>query len=162
MNSTPNHLSFSRDPDGAFVLEASQWVQAPLDVVFDFFSHPANLEALTPAHLRFQILTPGPLEMRQGQIIDYRISLRGLPMRWRTRISEYEPPHRFADVQERGPYRLWDHRHTFQEENGGTRLGDRVRYRLPLNINLLHPFIRADLRRIFAFRMRVIREKFGG
>ena len=120
------------------------------------------VDVLTPGHLRFQILTPGPLVMRPGLIIDYRISLRGLPMRWRTRITEFDPPHHFSDVQERGPYRLWDHRHTFSPENGGTRLGDRVRYRLPLNINLLHPLIRADLRRIFTFRMGVIRERFGG
>lgn len=153
-------LNFSRDPDGARVLDASQWVPHPLDQVFDFFSRAHNLEKLTPPHLRFRILTPEPIVMREGLIINYRIGLHGIPMPWRSRITRWEPPHAFADFQERGPYRLWDHLHTFAAENGGTRITDRIRFRIPVDFPPVSTFVLGNLTDIFTYRQKVIREVF--
>lgn len=130
----------------------------PLHEVFAFFSDVHNLERITPPWLNFSILTRD-VALRDGALIDYRIRLRGLPMRWRTRIALWEPPHRFVDEQLRGPYRLWHHTHEFTAVAGGTRMVDTVRYALPLGPlgSLAHRlFVRRDLERIFAYR----RERF--
>jgi ligand-binding SRPBCC domain-containing protein len=113
-------------------LERSQLVPRPRREVFAFFADAGNLERLTPSFLSFQILTPAPIEMRPGTLIDYRLSLFGLAFRWRTRIEVFEPGVRFVDVQLRGPYRRWHHTHTFADAPGGTLIGDRVEYELPL------------------------------
>lgn len=142
------------------VLEASQWVAAGLESSFAFFSDPANLARITPPELRFLILTPGPIEMRAVARIDYRIRLRGIPMRWTSLIEVWEPNARFVDVQARGPYRLWRHEHTFQPLDGGTLVGDRVEYGLPFFPlgELVHPLVvRPDLDRIFSFRHAAVR-----
>ena len=116
----------SREP---YVLEMVQEVPRALAEVFPFFAAPENLEAITPPWLRFRILTPSPIPMREGALIDYRISLRGIPLRWRTRIDAYEPPRMFIDRQIRGPYLLWEHTHLFEEVADGrgvrTRMTDR-------------------------------------
>jgi ligand-binding SRPBCC domain-containing protein len=161
MSSHPSSLVFSRDPDGAHVLQAGQWVPVPRATVFPFFADPANLQAITPPHLAFRILTEGPLDMRPGLLIDYRLGLHGIPLRWRTRITAYEPGRGFTDLQERGPYRLWEHQHTFSDRDGGTWIADRIRYRLPWNFNLVHPLVNADLRAIFTFRQEEIARRFG-
>ena len=90
-----------------YLLEREQWVPASLDQVFRFFSDAANLELLTPAWLRFQILTPQPIHMSPGTWIDYRLHWHGIPMRWRTEITVWQPPHAFEDMQLKGPYKLW-------------------------------------------------------
>jgi ligand-binding SRPBCC domain-containing protein len=139
-----------------YTLTTWQWLPLPRDRVFGFFSDAFNLERITPDLLRFRVLTPAPIEMCAGALIDYRLSLRGLPMRWRSEITEWEPPSRFADTQRRGPYREWHHTHTFEERDGGTFVTDAVRYRLigpglltrAVNTLLVAP----DIRRIFAFR----------
>ncbi|HBS28026.1 MAG TPA: CDP-paratose 2-epimerase [Phycisphaerales bacterium] len=133
----------------------------PIDRVFAFFADAGNLEAITPPLLRFRILTPRPIEMRPGTLIDYRLSLRGVPVRWRTEICEFDPPHRFTDRQLRGPYRRWEHAHTFapDPETGGTIVADRVVYELPRvpGRSLVHALIvRPELRRIFEFRHAAI------
>jgi ligand-binding SRPBCC domain-containing protein len=127
----------------------------PLDRVFDFFSRAENLEAITPPWLGFRILTPPPIRMREGAVIEYAIKLRGLPLRWVSRIDQWNPPHQFVDVQVRGPYRLWEHTHRFVEVAGGVEMTDRVRYALPLGpmgrvINYL--LVERDLRSIFDYR----------
>lgn len=143
------------------LLKRELWVPQPLSVVFPFFAEPHNLEALTPPWLNFSIETPAPIDLHAGTLIDYRIKLYGVPMRWRTLISAWEPPHRFVDEQLRGPYRIWHHEHLFTEQNGGTLLTDRVHYQSPLGF-LTHPlFVRRQLEAIFDFRHRVISEKFG-
>ena len=145
-------------------LERSQLIPRPRPEVFAFFADAANLERLTPPFLRFQIETPSPVAMCAGAQIDYRLSLMGLPVRWRTRISSWEPPQRFSDDQERGPYALWHHVHEFEAVGEQTRMRDRVDYRLPFAAlgALAHAlWVRHTLRRIFDYRRQVIEELFG-
>lgn len=130
--------------------------------VFEFFADAGNLETLTPPLLRFQILTPLPIALRPGALIDYRLRLHGVPIRWRTEITEWEPPLRFVDQQLRGPYRLWHHEHTFEEVEGGTLATDRVHYAFLPVLGVHRLFVEPDLRRIFAYRLERMRERFGG
>lgn len=106
-------------------------VDAPLAEVFDFFSRAENLQRLTPEILRFEILTPMPIEMRAGTLIDYKLRLHGIPMTWRTEITVWEPGVRFVDSQIKGPYRQWIHEHRFQAKGDQTRMWDTVDYALP-------------------------------
>jgi ligand-binding SRPBCC domain-containing protein len=144
------------------LLERAQRLpRAPQDV-FPFFADAFNLEAITPAWLHFQVLTPAPVAMAEGTLLEYRLRLHGLPVRWLTRIETWEPPLRFADVQVRGPYRLWHHTHTFEPDGDGTIMRDRVRYALPLGPlgELAHAaLVRRDVERIFAFRHAAVRER---
>jgi ligand-binding SRPBCC domain-containing protein len=145
-------------------LERSQLIARPRSEVFAFFADAANLERLTPDFLRFEIETPLPIEMRAGAQIDYRLSLMGVPVRWRTRIGSWEPPQRFSDDQERGPYALWHHVHEFEAVGEHTRMRDRVDYRLPFGPlgALAHVIsVRRTLERIFDYRRKVIEELFG-
>ena len=142
-----------------------QMVAAPLAEVFPFFAQPENLARITPPSLGFEVLTPTPLVMQQGAVIDYVVKLGKLPVRWRTLITAYDPPHRFVDEQLLGPYSFWHHTHTFAETpDGGTELGDTVRYCLPLYPlgELAHGvLVRRQLDRIFSYRRRVIADRFG-
>jgi hypothetical protein len=127
----------------------------PLDRVFDFFSRAENLEAITPPWLGFRILTPPPIEMREGTAIEYAIKLRGFPMRWVSRIEQWDPPHQFVDVQVRGPYRLWEHTHRFVAVEDGVEMTDTVRYSLPLGllgVAINYLLVARDLRSIFDYR----------
>jgi ligand-binding SRPBCC domain-containing protein len=146
------------------LLERSQLVPRPRAEVFAFFADARNLERLTPGFLRFQILTPAPIEMRPGTLIDYRLSLFGVGFGWRTEIEAFEPEVRFVDVQRRGPYARWHHTHTFADAPGGTLIGDRVEYALPLGP--LGEVARAlvvgrQLDTIFEHRRRIIEELWG-
>jgi ligand-binding SRPBCC domain-containing protein len=146
-----------------FELTARAALARPLSEVFGFFGDAANLEALTPPWLGFEIRTQRPIAMRQGALIDYRISLRGIPVSWRTEITLWEPPNRFVDEQLRGPYRLWVHEHTFEEQPDGTTLaGDRVRYAVLGGRLVNRLLVERDLRKIFAFREAKMSELFGG
>ena len=100
--------------------------------MFAFFAQARNLELFTPGWLRFEVLTPEPLDMKEGTLIDYRLRLHGLPLRWRSRIERWEPGRAFVDRQVRGPYRLWHHRHEFEAPRAGTVVRDIVHYALPL------------------------------
>jgi len=148
---------------GVHRLERTQLVPRPRTEVFAFFEDAANLGRITPSFLGFEILTPGPIPMRAGALIDYRIKLFGVPLRWRTRIEAYERETRFVDVQLRGPYRLWEHTHEFRDAPGGTLMTDRVDYAVPFGIageaaRLL--FVRRTLERIFDYRGDTIAEIF--
>jgi ligand-binding SRPBCC domain-containing protein len=145
------------------VLERSTWIPRPVDEVSRFFSDVGNLERITPPELRFRILTPLPVEIRHGALIDYQLSLFGVPFGWRTEITCWEPPHRFVDTQLSGPYRQWIHLHEFTPEGDGTRMRDRVDYVLPLGVLGLAglPLVRRQLDRIFDFREAAIREWLG-
>jgi uncharacterized protein len=154
-------------PDGAsearYELRARTVIDAPLDQTFAFFSKAANLGVITPAAMRFSIQGEVP-PMATGATIDYRVRVGPLPVRWRTRITAWEPGWRFADLQEKGPYRFWRHEHTFQADGRRTVMEDRVYYTPPFGLfgrlaNRL--FIRSTLRRIFQYRGDVIRLRFG-
>ena len=138
---------------------------APADV-FPFFADAGNLEAITPAWLGFRIVTPRPIEMRIGTIIEYRLRLRGLPISWLTEIADWQPGHRFVDTQLRGPYALWHHTHEFEAApGGGTLMRDTVRYALPLGPfgTLAHAvLVQRDLGRIFDFREAEVASRLGG
>jgi len=143
-----------------FLFSTELWLPRPREEVFPFFADARNLEIITPPWLRFETLTPGPIEMRPGARIDYRLRVHGLPIRWQTEIAEWQPPHRFVDQQLRGPYHLWHHTHTFLERNGGTLCRDEVLYRPrggPL-INWL--FVRRDVEKIFAYRQQILTQHF--
>jgi ligand-binding SRPBCC domain-containing protein len=145
------------------LLAREQLVPRPRPEVFAFFADAANLERLTPSNLRFSILTSLPIAMRSGAIIEYRLSLFRIPFRWRTVIEVFEPGSRFVDVQAAGPYALWRHLHEFTDVPGGTLIGDRVEYALPLGPlgELAHAlFVRRQLEQIFDFRRDVIQRVF--
>lgn len=141
-------------------LERELWLPRPIVEIFTFFANPANLETLTPPWLKFQILTPRPLEMFVGTLIDYRLRVRGVPMRWQSEITVWEPPFCFTDEQRRGPYRLWQHDHRFIQKDCGTAIIDTVRYAVPFDFLTHRLLVRPDLARIFDFREQKLRELF--
>ena len=143
-------------------LTREQLVRAELPEVFEFFSRAGNLEALTPPWLSFRLLGAGDAAMRRGALIDYRLRLHGLPIRWRTLIEVWEPGVRFLDLQLRGPYALWSHLHEFESRPEGTLVRDEVLYALPFSPlgDLAHPLlVKRDLRRIFDFRQAAVRRR---
>ncbi len=146
------------------VLEREQFVSRPRSEVFAFFADAANLERLTPSSLRFEIKSAVPIDMRPGALIDYKIALFGVGLRWRTLIEVFEPEARFVDVQLKGPYSLWRHTHEFVDAPGGTLVRDRVEYEVPLGplgdlVRFL--FVKRQLASIFDFRRKTIDELFG-
>ena len=136
------------------------WLARPRAEVFEFLADPANIERLTPPWLGFEILTPRPIAMRVGALIDYRLRVHHIPLRWRTEITAWEPPVSFVDEQLRGPYRLWHHTHTFTEQAGGTAVHDRVRYAVLGGVLVQKLLVERDVRTIFAYREKVLRELF--
>lgn len=132
----------------------------PRQRVFEFFADAGNLERITPPELGFRILTARPIEMRRGALIDYELKLFFVPFSWRTEIRDWEPPHRFVDVQLKGPYREWIHTHEFHETRGGTMIRDHVRYQLPLTPlgDVALPIVRRQLARIFRYRTEATRK----
>jgi ligand-binding SRPBCC domain-containing protein len=146
-------------------LEREQTVARQLDEVFEFFSQARNLELITPPWLGFEVLNAEPEPMRQGTLISYRLKLRGVPLRWQSRIEEWQPGRLFVDMQVRGPYRLWRHRHEFEAGGDGrTLVRDRVDYALPLGPlgGIAHAaFVGRDLQRIFDFRQAAVERLLG-
>jgi ligand-binding SRPBCC domain-containing protein len=139
-------------------------ISKSVEKTFEFFSHPENLGKVTPPYLRFTFLTPLPIDMRKGTIIDYRLTIHKLRIHWRTEITVWEPPHRFVDKQIKGPYKLWVHEHSFESVTRGTQMTDLVEYAVPGGI--LAPliqffFIRKDLETIFRYRELTFSGIFG-
>ncbi len=149
--------------DGEWHVRAEQVLTAPRDEVFPFFADAHNLEKLTPGFLNFHVVTPAPIDMHDGALIDYKLRVRGVPIRWRTEILDWSPPHHFVDVQLKGPYALWHHTHTFEDLGGQTRCTDLVRYRPPGGplaplVNAIA--VRRDVQNIFRYRMQALEQLF--
>jgi len=142
------------------LLEREQRVELPIERAFEFYGDALNLERITPPWLGFEVRTPAPVEMGAGTLLDYRLRLHRVPVRWRTRIEVWEAPRRFVDVQVSGPYSLWEHTHEFEPVGtDATLIRDRVRYALPLGPlgELAHRlFVRRDVERIFDFRREAV------
>jgi len=148
-----------------FILKRELTIDLPRSEVFDFFSKAENLEKITPPDLGFHIVTPQPIEMSEGSLIEYRISLHGIPMSWKTLISKWDPPNEFVDEQLSGPYKEWIHRHTFIELDPNTTLiEDEVRYRLPFEPfgDIAQFFVERQLKNIFDFREKTVNELGSG
>lgn len=137
-----------------FRLEREQYVPFDPETTFGFFADARNLERLTPPWLHFEIIGPGVVDLEAGSLIDYKLRLRGVPIRWRSEITVWQPPYRFDDVQRRGPYRLWEHTHTFEPIGDGTLVRDVVVYAVPGDVLANRLVVRPDLERIFDFRAR--------
>ena len=134
-------------------------LRKPLREVFAFFEDPRNLGRITPPWLNFRIVNPDAIEMNAGAEINYVIGWMGLPMKWKTIIKSYDPPHQFIDEQARGPYALWHHEHTFEETPDGVLIGDRVDYKLPFGPlgGIAHALVvKRQLRAIFRYRQQAI------
>lgn len=143
-----------------FQFKTQQILDQPLTKVFEFFSDAHNLAEITPPWLHFEVLTPAPIEMKVGTCIDYCLKLRGIPIRWQSEITEWNPPHSFVDEQRRGPYRLWRHTHTFNEEKGSVVVGDTIKYAVWGNELIGRLFVAPDIEKIFAYRFDRLAEMF--
>ncbi len=148
------------------LLQREQIVPQPIDKVFPFFTKPENLALITPNSLAFHVLTPSPVTIEQGRVIDYTIKLLGVPVRWRSMITTYDPPWCFVDEQMKGPYSFWHHLHTFERRGKSTVIRDEVRYGLPLFLvwplhDTVHRlYVRPTLDDIFDHRRDVIQQTF--
>ncbi len=147
-----------------FTLDVEMTLPLPREAVFAFFADAGNLEAITPPWLHFHVLTPRPIPMHTGALIDYRLRLHGLPIHWRSSIDEWSPPARFVDRQLKGPYRLWHHTHDFADGliPGTTLVRDRVRYSVPGGTIIQHLFVKSRVDAIFRFRQRAIAQALLG
>ena len=156
-----------------YVLTMTQRLAPPPEALFPFFADAHNLQEITPDTVKFEVVTPPPIEMREGAIIDYRLRIKGVPQRWRTEITVWDPPRRFVDEQRYGPYKRWHHEHTFTPEGGasgggggggGTRCDDRIEFEIgmgPLGRLAAVLFVKRDVKKIFTHRAKVLEAKFG-
>ncbi len=143
-----------------FWLRKTIWLPQSRATVFEFFSNPGNLDRLTPPWLNFAILTPAMKQITPGALLDYKLRIRGIPIRWQSEIAVWEPPHRFVDRQIKGPYSLWIHEHTFEERANGTLVGDNVEYGVHGGIIVNKVLVAPDLERIFNYRHKILEELF--
>jgi ligand-binding SRPBCC domain-containing protein len=143
-----------------YQIKTDLWLPRPREQIFSFFSDPGNLERITPAWLCFEILTPQSIKMAQGTVLNYRLRLHGIPLRWQSVITVWEPPVRFVDKQTKGPYSLWAHEHSFMEHEGGTVVSDQVLYAVPGGGIVNRFLVAPDLRRIFRYRQEMLQQLF--
>jgi ligand-binding SRPBCC domain-containing protein len=136
------------------------WLPHPREQIFDFFADPRNLQRITPDWLHFEMISAPEVTMAKGALLDYRLKLRGIPLRWQSEITAWEPPCRFVDRQTQGPYSLWLHEHTFREERHGTTVGDHVEYAARGGSLVRRFLIEPDLEKIFRYRKRILGEIF--
>jgi ligand-binding SRPBCC domain-containing protein len=155
------NIQFGRSPtSGGSRMEAAQFVSERREKIFEFFSNAFGLQELTPSWLDFRVLSAHPIDIRKGTLIDYRLTLHGVAIRWQSRIEVWEPPCRFVDLQTRGPYRYWHHEHVLEATRGGTICRDIVDYVVPGGRILDRLFVQPDLKRIFEFRQRKLAQLF--
>lgn len=157
MNLQQPEIQIDRHPSGrGYRLQTCLFLARPQTETFAFFADAFQLEVLTPAWLHFHVTTPAPIEMAEGVLIDYRLKIHGIPLRWQSQISTWEPPHRFVDDQLRGPYRWWHHEHRFEHHQNGTRIYDQVDYGVPGGWPIHALLVHRQLRRIFNYRQRTL------
>lgn len=146
------------------VFRSSMCLPLKIQDVFSFFSDAMNLEMITPPELCFRVTTPTPIEIGEGTLIDYRLRLFGVPFNWRARITKWSPPLQFVDEQILGPYERWVHIHSFKDENGTTKIIDKIHFQLPIWPfgEMGYPIIYALLKRIFRYRRNAIRQRLLG
>lgn len=145
------------------ILERRQIIDRLRTEVFEFFANAGNLERITPPELNFKIISAQPIDIRKGAFIDYKLKLRGIPITWKTQITQWNPPHDFVDTALKSPYKQWIHLHSFEEnDKGETIMRDKVRYRLPFEPlgDLAHWYVKKELKYIFDYRYKVIEEIF--
>lgn len=154
---------FPAGEEGEELYETEQFVPGKIDGLFEFFSDARNLQKITPPMLDFHIVGDVPKPIHENALINYKLKIRGVPIRWQTRIAQWNPPHSFVDTQEEGPYGFWHHTHTFEPMEGGVLMKDRVRYRLPYGKigKAVGSLVRSDVEGIFKFRHQVIGDMFG-
>ena len=154
-------IEIKRAPEGGYRLTAKMTVDLPREEVFEFFADANQLERITPSWLNFKVLTPRPITMKAGLLLDYKIRLHAIPIKWRTEISAWDPPFRFVDQQLKGPYKRWWHEHIFEDlGNGLTLVRDEVHY-IPRGGSLLHRLmVKPDLKRIFTYRQEQLAKRF--
>ncbi|MBD3233273.1 MAG: CDP-paratose 2-epimerase [candidate division Zixibacteria bacterium] len=146
-----------------YELKREQLVDKPAEDLFTFFSKAENLSKITPSGMGFQMLTPLPVEMKEGTVLDYVVHIAGFPVRWTTLITHCKPPNKFVDIQLKGPYSYWHHTHSFISTDGGTLVIDEVRYAIPLGImgRIVHGlFVKRQLKKIFDYRSEAIKRIF--
>ena len=144
-------------------LTAETKLYGTIQEVFDFFSKPENLNKVMPTALRLNILTPLPLDMKLGSLIDYRVVLSGIPFFWRTLITHWEPPYKFIDEQLKGPYVFWHHEHSFEQKEGYTLMHDKVHFLSPggfLEPVINKYFVEPKVKQIFAHRGEIFKQVF--
>ncbi|MEE2907193.1 MAG: SRPBCC family protein [Planctomycetota bacterium] len=146
--------------EGAYVLTCRARIPRRRDEVFPFFADARNLEKITPSLLQFKVVTQGEIEMKPGALIDYRLKIRGVPIKWRTEITAWEPPARFEDRQLKGPYRQWIHEHTFVDEGETTLMQDQVRYKVMGGAIIHWLAVKRDVLKIFTHRNKIMAELF--
>ena len=148
------------DTKEGYRLETAVWLPSAIADVFAFFSDARNLDLITPEWLRFRIKTPTPVVMKPGLLLDYSLQLRGIPVRWQSEITVWDPPHRFVDEERKGPYRRWVHEHLFRKNDSGTEVVDRVDYTVPGGRLVHRLFVKGDVTSIFRYRRRKLTEIF--
>ena len=154
MSQVQNEIKIDTHPEGGFRLYAEMFVDLPREKIFELFADASQLERITPPWLNFKILSELPIDMKEGALIDYKIRLRYVPIKWRTEICVWEPPYRFVDQQLRGPYNKWYHEHRFVEQDGGTLCIDEVHYKVPLGSVVNRLLVQPELIRIFEYRQQ--------
>ena len=145
------------------ILTTTTVINKPLSEIFEFFSNAENLNKITPPDMQFKILTPLPIIIKKGTLIDYKIKVNGIPFNWQTEITEWEPNKRFIDKQLKGPYRVWIHEHTFEEKDGKTIMNDHVQFLSPgwfLEPIINKLFIEKKVKGIFAYREKILTNLF--
>ncbi len=160
-NPPSSTLTFGTSQDGFRLLNATQWVPRPVEEIFDFFRHPANLGKLTPPEQKMRILPPFPEVMSPGDVFTYRLQVIGIPLKWKARIDSVTPPNSFTDTMLKGPYRAWIHTHRFEAHDNGTLIHDEVRYKI-YGCRYGHRwFFKPQLEKIFSARAKAVAETFG-